>query len=97
MGVTSAYQPRPGLAPRVTITAPPKLLSVLRRKFGGIVDGGKWTAVGRRAEAILFAAQDRLVKHQRQAIVALAAAEYQRRHKRLTPTEASTFIANLSA
>lgn len=68
--------------PIVTIEGSPMLLTALRRRVGGFEDRKRWTATGRRAEAILLAQLDNLVTLKKQATFALALQDYRRRTKR---------------
>ena len=64
-----------------TIRQQPRVLTQLRRRLGGFVKGDLWIAEGRKAEAILYAALDRLVTLEAPAVNALALADYRRRNR----------------
>ena len=79
----------------LSIEQQPRVLSALRRRLGGYVEGKRWIARGRKAEVILMAALDRLVLREREATFALALQDYRRRNKSVSPVEAATFMARM--
>lgn len=77
-----------------TIEGPPKLLTALRRRIGGVEDRKRWTMVGNKAEAILLSQFDYLVALQKPAAFALALQDYRRRlGRKLTTAEAQAALA----